>query len=99
MATGRWFARSKFIERVEGKMTTTRYAIEKDSIGWVIRAGGKAVLTCREKRMAISTARYAGRLLILHGETFAHDAGIESPVPLTRRRGARDGVAVGGHAA
>jgi hypothetical protein len=49
-------------------MAAACYSIEKDSIGWVIRAGHEAVLICKEKRVAITTARYAGRLMFLHGE-------------------------------
>jgi hypothetical protein len=88
-------ARSRFIERVEGNMTAC-YAIEKDSIGWVIWAGGNAVLTCREKRMAVNTARYAGALLVLQGEIAAHAGGLEASVHFTQRPGVRDGGDVGG---
>jgi hypothetical protein len=80
---------------VEGKMTAC-YAIEKDSVGWVIWAGGKAVLTCSQKRTAVDTAGYAGQLLILDGEISACEDGVGSSAPLARRPGDRDDAAVGG---
>ncbi len=49
-------------------MAAACYSIEKESIGWVVRVGHEAVLICKEKRVAINTARYAGRLMFLHGE-------------------------------
>jgi hypothetical protein len=68
-------------------MAEACYSIEKDSVGWVIRASGEAILICKEKRMAINIARYAGRLLFLHGEISEHD--IEPSMSRRAARGAR----------
>jgi len=85
-------ARSDVRERVEGRMATACYSIEKDSIGWVIRAGHEAVVICKEKRIAVNTARYAGRLMFLHGEIPECDA---EPLVSTQDHGMCRAVAVG----
>jgi hypothetical protein len=76
-----------FLERMEGAMAQVCYSIKRDSIGWVIWASGDAVLICKEKRIAINTARYAGRLLFVDGGLSGHDT--ERGVNLTERRGVR----------
>jgi hypothetical protein len=75
-----------FLERMEGAMAQVCYSIKRDSIGWVIWASGDAVLICKEKRIAINTARYAGRLLFVDGGSSRR--GTEPRVCLTERRGA-----------
>jgi hypothetical protein len=70
-------------------MTAACYSVEKNSIGWVIRAGHEAVLTCKEKRIAIDTAIHAGRLL--QGEIPACDI---EPFMDPEHRGACHAVAV-----
>jgi hypothetical protein len=81
-----------FLERMEGAMAQVCYSIKRDSIGWVISASGDAVLICKEKRIAINTARYAGRLLFVDGGLSGHDT--EPRVCLTERRGARGAPAI-----
>jgi hypothetical protein len=49
-------------------MAEACYAVEKALVGWVIRAGDEAVLICRQKKMAVDTARFAGELLLLNSE-------------------------------
>ena len=73
-------------------MAAACYSIEKDSIGWVIRAGHEAVLICKEKRVAVNTARYAGRLMFLHGEIPECET---EPLVSTQDHGMRRAVAVG----
>ena len=74
-------------------MTAACYVIEKISVGWVIRASGKAVLICGQKRMAVNTARIAGELLVRDGEISAHEHGVESCVHVPEYGGARDAIA------
>jgi hypothetical protein len=52
----------------DGRMADAYYTIEKATFGWVVRVDGEAVLICRQKKTAINTARYAGRLMFLDGE-------------------------------
>ncbi len=73
-------------------MAAVCYSIEKESIGWVIRAGHEAVLICKEKRVAVNTARYAGRLMFLHGEIPECDT---EPLVSTQDHGAHRAGAVG----
>ena len=73
-------------------MAAACYSIEKESIGWVVRVGHEAVLICKEKRIAVSTARYAGRLMFLHGEIAECDT---EPLVSTPDHGAHRAVAVG----
>ena len=54
-------------------MAEACYAVEKALVGWVIRAGDEAVLICRQKKMAVDTARSAGRLMFLNGEICEND--------------------------